>query len=98
MPCSPASVSLLYPCDLPEAEWPHLAPLFPAPAQRGRPRAWPLRLLVNALFYVLRTGWVVYLLVADNVSRLLPIRLPRVNQPVLSSRNGFSTPHATLLT
>ena len=56
MPCSPASVSLLYPCDLPEAEWPHLAPLFPAPAQRGRPRAWPLRLLVKALLYVLRAG------------------------------------------
>jgi putative transposase len=49
-------MSLLYPCDLTDAEWTHLAPLLPAPAQRGRPRAWPLRLLVNALFYVLRTG------------------------------------------
>ena len=33
-----------------------LAPLLPAPARRGRPRRWPLRLLVNAFFYVLRTG------------------------------------------
>ena len=49
-------MSLLYPCDLTDAEWTHLAPLLPASAQRGRPRAWPLRLLVNALFYVLRTG------------------------------------------
>jgi transposase len=56
MPCSPASVSLLYPCDLTDAEWSQLAPLLPAPARRGRPRSWPLRLLVNALFYVLRTG------------------------------------------
>jgi putative transposase len=56
MPCSPASVSLLYPCDLTDAEWVHLAPLLPASARRGRPRRWPLRLLVNALFYVLRTG------------------------------------------
>jgi putative transposase len=56
MPCSPASVSLLYPCDLTDAEWTHLAPLLPAPARRGRPRRWSLRLLVNALFYVLRTG------------------------------------------
>jgi transposase len=56
MPCSPASRSLRYPCDLTDAAWTHLAPLFPAPAPRGRPRAGPLRLLVNALFYVLRTG------------------------------------------
>src|SRR5262252_6937985 len=56
MPCSPVSVSVLYPCDLTDAEWGHLAPLLPAPARRGRPRSWPLRLLVNALFYVLRTG------------------------------------------
>jgi putative transposase len=56
MPCSPASVSILYPCDLTDAEWAQLVPLLPAPARRGRPRSWPLRLLVNALFYVLRTG------------------------------------------
>ena len=58
MPCSPVYVyaGSLYPCDLTDAEWALLAPLLPAPARRGRPRAWPLRLLVNALFYVLRTG------------------------------------------
>jgi hypothetical protein len=36
MPCSPASVSLRYPCDLTDAEWTHLAPLFPA-ASPARP-------------------------------------------------------------
>jgi putative transposase len=56
MPCSPVYAGSLYPCDLTDAEWEHLAPLLPAPARRGRPRSWPLRLLVNALFYVLRTG------------------------------------------
>jgi putative transposase len=56
MPCSPVSASLLYPCDLTDAEWAQLSPLLPAPARRGRPRSWALRLLVNALFYVLRTG------------------------------------------
>ena len=56
MPCSPVSASILYPCDLTDAEWTLLAPLLPAPARCGRPRSWPLRLLVNALFYVLRTG------------------------------------------
>ena len=56
MPCSSAYASILYPCDLTDAEWSQLAPLLPAPARRGRPRSWPLRLLVNALFSVLRTG------------------------------------------
>jgi putative transposase len=56
MPCSPVFAGSLYPCDLTDAEWAQLAPLLPGPARRGRPRAWPLRLLVNALFYVLRTG------------------------------------------
>jgi transposase len=56
MPCSPVYAGSLYPCDLTDIEWAVLAPLLPAPARRGRPRAWPLRLLVNALFYVLRTG------------------------------------------
>jgi putative transposase len=56
MPCSPVYSGSLYPCDLTDAEWALLAPLLPAPARRGRPRAWPLRLLINALFYVLRTG------------------------------------------
>src|SRR5262245_50325771 len=56
MPCSPVYAGSLYPCDLTDAEWALLAPLLPAPARRGRPRAWPLRLLINALFYVLRTG------------------------------------------
>jgi putative transposase len=56
MPCSPASASCLYPCDLTDAEWAQLSPLLPNAARRGRPRRWSLRLLVNALFYVLRTG------------------------------------------
>jgi hypothetical protein len=56
MPCSPVYAGSLYPCDLTDAEWALLAPLLPGPARRGRPRSWSLRLLVNALFYVLRTG------------------------------------------
>src|SRR5215510_3407625 len=56
MPCSPVPASFLYPCDLTDVEWAHLAPLLPEPARRGRPRRWALRLLLNAIFYVLRTG------------------------------------------
>ena len=56
MPCSPAPGAVLYPCDLTDTEWTQLAPLLPGPARCGRPRRWALRLLVNAIFYVLRTG------------------------------------------
>jgi putative transposase len=56
LPYSPAHASSLYPCDLTDAEWAQLSPLLPGPARRGRPGRWSLRLLVNALFYVLRTG------------------------------------------
>jgi putative transposase len=51
MPCAPVPASFLYPCDLTDAEWASLAPLLPEPARR-----WALRRLVNAIFYVLRTG------------------------------------------
>lgn len=56
MPCSPVPASFLYPCDVTDAERASLAPLLPEPEQRGRPHRWALRLLVNAIFYVLRTG------------------------------------------
>jgi putative transposase len=56
MLCSPVYVPCLYPCDLTDVEWAYLSPLLPGPARRGRPRRWALRLLVNAIFYLLRTG------------------------------------------
>ena len=37
-------------------EWALIEPVLPAPARTGRPRAWPLREIVNAIFYVLRSG------------------------------------------
>jgi hypothetical protein len=40
---------------------------------------------------------VAYLRAAANVSRLLPIWLRGVNQPVIRSRNPFSSPHLTRL-
>jgi transposase len=47
---------LRYETDLSDAEWALIEPLMPAPKRRGRPRAWPLREIVNAIFYVLRGG------------------------------------------
>ena len=58
---------LRYEADLTDAEWALMEPLMPAPKPRGRPRAWPLWEVMNAIFYVLRGGvaW-----------RLIPTDLP----------------------
>ena len=58
---------LRYETDLTDAEWRLIAPLLPAPKRTGRPLSWPLREIVNAIFYVMRGGvaW-----------RLLPSDLP----------------------
>ena len=45
-----------YPTDLADAEWAVLEPLLPAAKPGGRPRTTPLRQVVEATFYVLRSG------------------------------------------
>ena len=45
-----------YPSDLSDAEWPLLQPLLPSPKRRGRPRLHSSREILNAVFYVLKTG------------------------------------------
>ena len=45
-----------YPSDLTDAQWARLEPLLPAVRPGGRPRAHPLREVVDALRYVLRGG------------------------------------------
>jgi putative transposase len=45
-----------YPTDLSDAEFACLAPLLPPPQRRGRPRKHPVREIVDAIFYLVRTG------------------------------------------
>jgi transposase len=47
---------LRYGSDTSDDEWAILGPLLPAPRPCGRKRSWPLRLVVDAIFYVLRGG------------------------------------------
>jgi transposase len=47
---------LRYASDLTDAEWALLEPLLPPPCDQGRPRSWPMREIVNAISYVLRSG------------------------------------------
>ena len=57
-----------YPTDLSDAEWNYIQPHLPAPKGHGRPRTHSLREILNAVFYVLKSGcqW-----------RLLPHDFPR---------------------
>jgi transposase len=58
---------LRYETDLTDAEWAIVEPLLPEPASCGQPPLWPMREILNRIFYVLRGGiaW-----------RLLPKDLP----------------------
>ena len=47
---------LRYGSDLTDAEWDLIAPYLPAPRGRGRRRRWPMRDVIDAIFYVLRCG------------------------------------------
>jgi putative transposase len=46
----------LYPTDLSNAEWAILEPLIPAAKPGGRPCTWSRRIILNGIFYVLRSG------------------------------------------
>ena len=56
-----------YPTDLNDTAWQILAPLIPAAKPGGRPEVSPKREIINALFYVLRSGC---------AGRMLPHDLP----------------------
>ena len=58
-----------YPTDLSGTKYARLEPHLPRPAAGGRPRLWPLREILDAICYVVRTGcqW-----------RALPRDFPRV--------------------
>jgi putative transposase len=45
-----------YQSDLSDAEWSCLEGHLPAPKAPGRPRVYPLREILDAIFYVLRSG------------------------------------------
>jgi putative transposase len=46
----------LYPTDLTDAEWQILEPLIPAAKPGGRPPKWTRRVILNGIFYLVRSG------------------------------------------
>jgi putative transposase len=67
-PLRGAMSTRIYATDLNDAAWAWVAPYLPAARPGGRPRTTDLRAVLNAIFYLLRTGcqW-----------RLLPREFPR---------------------
>ena len=45
-----------YATSLTDVEWSVVAPYLSAPPRTGRPRRWPMRAVMDAILYVLRTG------------------------------------------
>ena len=45
-----------YPTDLSDAEWECIEPHLPTPKADGRPRIHPLREILDAIFYIVRSG------------------------------------------
>ena len=48
--------ALRYQTDLTDAEWVMIEPHLPPAHGTGRPRLWPMREIVNGIFYVMRAG------------------------------------------
>ena len=68
-----------YDTDLTDAAWAFVAPVLPAARPGGRPRTTNLRAVLNAIFYLLRTGcqW-----------RLLPRDFHRVARSTITFKPG----------
>ena len=78
---------LRYESDVTDEEWRLVEPYLPAPRRTGRPRAWPMREIVNAIFYVLRGGVPWRLLprpsaAGDGLSLVLRLRDDGVFEPL----------------
>ena len=59
--------STTYPTDLTDVQWENLLPYLPEPSPLGRPLKWEMRSIINAIFYIVKSGcqW-----------RMLPDQMP----------------------
>ncbi len=53
---TPARMRKRYPTDLSDEEWSHVEPHLPVPKAPGRPRVHTSREILNAVFYMVRSG------------------------------------------
>ena len=73
--------STKYPTDLTDAQWDKLLPYLPEPSPIGRPLKWEMRSIINAIFYIVKSGcqW-----------RMLPHQMPhfRGKRSIPTSESG----------
>ena len=81
--------ALRYQIDVTDQEWLVLEPLLPKPKTRGRRWSWPLREIVNAIFYVMRSGCAWRLLPADFHPGARSIASSRPGVTAASSRGSI---------
>ena len=102
-----------YQSDVTDEEWRIIGPLLPRPRTTGRPRVWPLREIVNGIFYVIRSGctWRARLAVRSSpirgrsgtssrdrmIRRLAARRSPILARRLLRVRPGASVDRITRL-
>ena len=90
-----------YPTDLSDAEWNYIEPHMPASEELGRPRIHSPREILNATFYVLRSGCQWRLLPHDSPKttgvKILVARLgcDRIERDFVAQ--SFQAPHKTTL-
>ena len=70
--------ALRYQTDLTDAEWVVIEPHLPPAHGTGRPRSWPMREIVNGIFYVMRACCKRFATVGHDLSlvRQVPRRRP----------------------
>jgi hypothetical protein len=85
-----------YPTDLSDAEWKYIEPHVPAPKGHGRPRTHSLREILNAVFYLLKSGCQWRLLPHDlSMSRILWVwffYFESVHREIASESPFFAAP------
>jgi transposase len=82
---------LRYETDVTDAEWALIEPLLPPPPKCGRPRFWPMREIMNAIFYVLRGGiaWRLLPRAPRPASHNPPLRNPWLRARIDSAPGAF---------
>jgi transposase len=79
----------LYPTDMTDAEWSCLEPHVPLPKPGGRLRVHPVREILNAIFYILRSGCAWRLLSHDLPPWKTVYHYFRLWQPLGSGRRSI---------
>jgi len=86
-----------YPTDLSDAEWNYIEPHMPAPKGHGRPRIHSLREILNAVFYLLKSGCQWRLLPHDFPADGLPSTIILGPGASTVAGNGSTGPSANAL-